>query len=92
MARMLITLLAKTMALVNSYPESGFVDEICAMVDRRLREAYPPMARMMIERGQALAAISGQGTDAVRLALVAAFENTDEISHSCTAGSGHSNP
>jgi hypothetical protein len=79
MARILVTQLAKAMALVNPFPEPGFVYPVCAIANQRIREAYPPMAPMMVERAKALAAISGQGTDAARLAMVAAFVNTDEI-------------
>jgi hypothetical protein len=57
MARILVTQLAKAMALVNPFPEPGFVDQVCAITNQRIREAYPPMAPMMVERAKALAGI-----------------------------------
>jgi hypothetical protein len=79
MMKILITQLAKVMALTRPFAGLDYVEAMSKQLERWLREAYPPMARIMIDRGQQLAAISGQDTDAVRLAMVAAFNNTDEI-------------
>src|ERR1700751_2332827 len=65
MMKILMTQLAKVMALAQPFGGLDYVAAMSKQFERWLREAYPPMARLMIERGQQLAAISGKDTDGV---------------------------
>jgi hypothetical protein len=79
MMRILATQIAKVLALVCPIPDQEFIDGRLRITEQRIREAYPPMARMMRERCEQFAAMSGQDIDSVRTAMVAAFENTGEM-------------